>query len=528
MSSAATGAGGAGVDAFRELGLTGQVMAAVTRLQLDAPTAVQRQMIPALLAGQDCLVQTRTGSGKTNGYILPMVQRVKPSGGLQALVLVPTRDLCGQIQRNLRRFEAEAPLRVCALLGGRDGQTLGAAPGEADVVVATPRGAQQALSRDGLDLSGVGYLVLDEADALVDPDAQTLTGVLGSLPAQRLTVLIASALDPPVRELAGQQLRDPLEIAVEPETTPMASARHFVVRCKPERKLAILRAFLAAANPRALAVFTADARLADQAMEMLEGAASRCVLLSADRDDHGNRGRHGPRHWRHLAFVVIDPPSPRLALQSLSHAVLLDVPTDPAGYAARVDQCARLSRRGYCVALVSAEEEERLMRVEQRFNRAFEALDAPWIDEAIHNRPGHGGRPARGDGRERGGPPGEARGGSRGGGRGDRHGGPPHRGDRRDGGPRRERPRDFEPHETVADPTTQDVSTSAPASRDDYAAPPPPPPPPAPPALPTTDARLTEPLRRDRALEAQGIQPVRRTLGSRFRPVRNRRPVQRN
>ncbi|MBW7904495.1 MAG: DEAD/DEAH box helicase [Phycisphaerae bacterium] len=494
-------------SSFAALGLNTVLANAAERMRLERPTDVQTKLVPAMLAGRDCLVLARSGSGKTNAYLLPLAQKIAPGEGMQALILAPHRELARQIARALHRFERECRLRPAIVVPGRPERMPGAAPPEeADLVIGTPAAVCEAVERRRLDLSALRYVVVDEADAQLEGDKRgALQDAMRRIPGKPHVVILAGRLEGPVREFADEFAPGAETLDVpKPESPLLSLPQHFVALPASVSRAAAVAAFVAAESPRMVFLFSQSDGCVAELQRWLRPVGAECSLLDTPtnrrgpRDDRGH-GR-GPARPASVVVVVTDPTPRKVGSLPFSHALHFDVPADPGVYAARLEECVRVSRGGYSLALVSADDQEALERIRERHQVEISQIRPAWLSRPPAEPPTEpapqrqAGRPSPG-GAPRPGRPAEGRRG-------------------RDESPR--------PRETA----TRDASRP-PAPRSPQR-PPAPAPAPAPASNngPTVPARLREALRRDPELDARGVPLVKRTLGARFKPARGRRLAQ--
>lgn len=215
---------------FAKLGLIEPLLRALERLDYNTPTPVQAQAIPAVLAGRDLMAAAQTGTGKTAGFALPLLQRLTLEGAkvasnsVRALVLVPTRELAEQVHANIRDYAEHLPLSTYAVYGGVsiNPQMMKLRKG-IDLLVATPGRLLDLFRQNAVKFNQLQALVLDEADRMLDLGfAEELRAVYAALPARRQTLLFSATFSDEIRQLAAQTLNDPLSIEVSRATSPPA------------------------------------------------------------------------------------------------------------------------------------------------------------------------------------------------------------------------------------------------------------------------------------------------------------------
>src|SRR3954470_20300869 len=225
---------------FTELGLSEPLTEALKHLGYEKPTPIQEQAIPALLAGSDVIGQAQTGTGKTAAFGLPLLQYVDPSmNEVQALVLTPTRELCIQVTQALRAYGASKGVDVVAVFGGAPIRTQQAqlrAGGH--VVVGTVGRVKDLISRHSLMLHGTRFVVLDEADEMLDLGfLEDVEKILAITPGSRQTALFSATMPPEIRRLAERYLYDPVTVRVKAATLTVESVEQFALEVKPPDKV---------------------------------------------------------------------------------------------------------------------------------------------------------------------------------------------------------------------------------------------------------------------------------------------------
>lgn len=361
---------------FTALGLISPLAQAAAGRGYAVPTPVQREAIPAVLAGRDVLASAQTGSGKTAAYALPLLQglldrRHEKTRHPGALVLVPTRELAQQVGETLRELAHGLPqaLRISVAFGGVsiNPQLMGLRGG-ADLVVATPGRLLDLVAHNALRLDSVATLVLDEADRLLDLGfSEELGRILEQLPAQRQTLLFSATFPPAIAVLATSALRDPLRIDVptEPETAPDIAQR--AIEVDPSRRTQLLAKLVKdEAWPRVL-VFVATKHAAEIVADKL-----RKTGLEAE-PFHGvlSQGKRSQvladfKASRVQVVVATDLAARGIDVVQLPAVVNYDLPRSAVDHVHRIGRTGRAGERGVAVSFVSAETEAHFRLIEKR------------------------------------------------------------------------------------------------------------------------------------------------------------------
>ena len=408
--------------AFENLGLDPALVKAVDAIGYEAPTPIQREAIPAILAGRDVIGTAQTGSGKTAAFLLPILQRLmkQPAGKTRALILSPTRELAAQTEAALRPLAKGTRIRGAAVYGG-----VGMAPQEhalragVDVVVATPGRLLDHMERRNVDFRGLQVLVLDEADRMLDmgflPDVRR---IVGALPRERQTLLFSATMPPEIETLSRSIMRDPVLISVSPPHRPPPTIRHEVYPVPQHLKTALLIQLLGREDMLSVLVFVRTKRRADRVARQVEYARFPVARIHGDRSQSQRElALEGFRSGRHQVLVATDVAARGIDVTGISHVVNYDVPMVPLDYVHRVGRTARMEAEGEAITFVSSEEENDLHGIEKILGKKIPRVTLPDFD---YKAP----PPPKVRGREGGRPPRDSRGG---GGQRRWRRGPPHR-----------------------------------------------------------------------------------------------------
>ncbi|MEA2254605.1 MAG: ATP-dependent helicase DeaD [Solirubrobacteraceae bacterium] len=379
---------------FADLGLRPELLRALAVLGYEEPTPIQREAIPPLLAGRDLLGQAATGTGKTAAFALPLLQRM-PAGERPAeptaLVLVPTRELAVQVSEAVHRYGRELGARVLPIYGGQPIRSqLRALQRGVDVVVATPGRALDHVGRGTLRLDGLGTVVLDEADEMLDMGfADDIEAILEATPDQRQTVLFSATMPPRIDGMARRHLRDPVRIEIGRDATapgegPLVRQTAYVV-ARPHKPAALGR-LLDVEAPTAAIVFCRTRDVVDQLTETLNGRGYRAEALHGgmtqeQRDRVMGRLRAGTADL----LVATDVAARGLDVEQLTHVVNYDVPADAAAYVHRIGRVGRAGREGVAITLVEPREHRMLKTIERATRRSIAVEKVPTVAD-LHAR----------------------------------------------------------------------------------------------------------------------------------------------
>jgi ATP-dependent RNA helicase DeaD len=366
------------MTSFKELGLSEPVLAALREIGYESPSPIQEQAIPPLLAGRDVIGQAQTGTGKTAAFGLPMVDYIDPDlDEVQALVLTPTRELCIQVTQALRVYGATRAVDVVAVFGGapiRNQEAQLRSGGH--VVVGTVGRVLDLVSRASLVLHDCRYVVLDEADEMLDLGfLEDVEKILGATPSGRQTALFSATMPPPIRALADRYLYDPLVIEVESSTLTIDTVEQFQLPVETREKAAKLVEVLRAEQPDQAIVFVRTKIRCDQLFRTLRDKGMNVRALHGDLTQ-------GQRDGVMLAFkagrvpvlVATDVASRGLDISTVTHVINFDVPTSTDTYVHRIGRTGRVGRWGRAITFVEARQKRELEAIERRSGISI----APW------------------------------------------------------------------------------------------------------------------------------------------------------
>ena len=369
---------------FSQFKLHPDLLRGLKDLGFARPTPIQADAIPPAVEGRDVLACAMTGSGKTVAFLLPILNQLigKPRGTTRALILTPTRELAAQILEDLTDLTVHTPLNAAAVFGG-----VGMGPQEhafrsgVDVIVGTPGRLLDHFRAPYAKLSGVEFLVLDEADRMLDmgflPDIRR---ILRHIPRKRQTLFFSATMPPPIAELTREMLHDPVTINLERRSAPAVGITQAVYPAPQGVKPALLLKLLQAEVQDAL-VFTRTKHRADRLAKYLAVHG-----VSVERI-HGNRSQaqrtqalEGFKKGRYKVLVATDIAARGIDVTALGHVINFDVPAAPEDYIHRVGRTARAEMTGSAFTLVSPEEEADIRAIEKAIGRRLQRVTVPDFD----------------------------------------------------------------------------------------------------------------------------------------------------
>jgi len=370
------------VPTFAELGLSPQILEAVDDVGYDSPSPIQVEAIPELLQGHDVIGQAQTGTGKTAAFGLPMLEFVDPAEDeIQALVLTPTRELCIQVTQAIRTYGARKGVNVVAVFGGAPIRTQQAQlKGGAHIVVGTVGRVLDLISRRSLMLHGCRYVVLDEADEMLDLGfLEDVEKILSLTPGGRQTALFSATMPPPIRALAERHLYDPVVIKVKAATLTIDTVEQFYLETKPAEKNDALVRVLEAERPDQAIVFVRTKIRCEQLFRTLRDRGMNVRALHGDMSQGARDGVMITfKAGRVPILVATDVAARGLDIAAVTHIVNFDVPTSPDVYVHRIGRTGRVGRSGRAITFVEPRQRRELKAIEEHANTAI----APWTEGA--------------------------------------------------------------------------------------------------------------------------------------------------
>ena len=362
------------MTSFADLGLITPLLKALETEGYTAPTPIQAQAIPHVLAGRDLQGIAQTGTGKTAAFALPILQRLladkKPPlrKGCRVLVLSPTRELASQIAESFRAYGRHTGLRTALMFGGvPKGRQIQAVAGGIDILVATPGRLLDHMSEGAVTVSGTEILVLDEADHMLDLGfIVPIRKIVSHISNKRQTLFFSATMPKEIESLAGSMLRDPVHVAVTPVATTAERVDQRVIFVEAARKRQVLADILRDARMERTLVFTRTKHGADKVTQHLEAAGQKAAAI------HGNKSQ--PQRERALAafregrirvLVATDIAARGIDVDGVTHVVNFDLPNVPEAYVHRIGRTARAGHAGVAISFCDSTERANLRGIEK-------------------------------------------------------------------------------------------------------------------------------------------------------------------
>jgi ATP-dependent RNA helicase RhlE len=387
---------------FQNLGLSTELLRAVSDEGYTVATPIQQRAIPPILEGRDMIALSQTGTGKTAGFTLPLLQRLSaartgpdrrsprapilaPTRELavqvnnspdrrapRALILAPTRELAVQVNNSIETYGKYLSLESVAVFGGanieRQIQRLRRG---VDIAVATPGRLLDHLARKSIDLGAIEILVLDECDRMLDMGfIHDIRKILAKLPADRQTLMFSATFSPAIRQLAGAFLDNPVQVEVAPRNTAAERVEQIVHPIARERKRELLSYLIGFNNWQQVLVFTRTKRGANRLAEQLTEDGLKTAAIHGNKSQAARtRALSDFKLGKIRVLVATDIASRGLDIDGLPHVINFELPDVPEDYVHRIGRTGRAGREGQAISLVSSDEDPLLKDIEKLLNR---------------------------------------------------------------------------------------------------------------------------------------------------------------
>ena len=366
---------------FASLGLIEPLQRALDELDYKIPTPVQAQAIPAVLAGRDLMAAAQTGTGKTAGFALPLLQRLMMEGpevasnSVRALVLVPTRELAEQVHESFRTYGQHLPLRTYAVYGGVsiNPQMMKLRKG-IDVLVATPGRLLDLFRQNAVKFNQLQTLVLDEADRMLDLGfADELRAVYAALPKKRQTLLFSATFSEAIRLLAGQMLDDPLSIEVSPRNVAASSVKQWLIPVDKKRKTELFCHLLKKQKWTQALVFVKTRKGVDELTELLQQQGINADGIHGDKPQATRQRALDRFKAREVQILLATDVAARgLDVDGLDLVINFDMPRSGDEYVHRIGRTGRAGAEGLAISLICHNDWALMSSIERYLKQRFE------------------------------------------------------------------------------------------------------------------------------------------------------------
>ena len=372
---------------FNELGISAPILKAIEEMGFQTPTEVQSKVIPHILNQEDLIVMSKTGSGKTAVFGIPLLQLTNPDSlEPQALILTPTRELAVQIESDLKQMSAYLPHKTTAVYGQHsmnlEIQTLKKGP---SIVIGTPGRAFDHIRHGNLKVKNIRFLVLDEADRMLDMGfSDQVFKIIKTLPRNRITLLFSATIPPEIQSICRGYMKDPVTIEIESKTKTVDTIDQAYYRVNRNEKRMQLHRILTVERPESCLIFCNTRYAVDQVQKFLstKGYASQAIhgdIPQGKRLSIMQQFKQGKIHM----LVATDVAARGIHIDDLSLVINYDVPLEKDNYVHRIGRTGRAGKGGRAITFVTGDDIMSLYEIEEHIGAPIEEADLP-TDSIVH------------------------------------------------------------------------------------------------------------------------------------------------
>lgn len=371
---------------FDELDLEEEILQGIEAMNFQEMTPVQEQTIPVILEGKDIIGCAQTGTGKTAAYTLPLLNRLlcegNPDNVIRAVIMVPTRELAQQIDMQFEGFSYYLPISTTVVYGGGDGsgwdqQKRGLLMGT-DVVIATPGRLLSHIANSGIDLSHVGYFILDEADRMLDMGFfEDIMQIVKQMPQERQTIMFSATLPPKIRQLAKQILQDPAEINIAISKPNEAIVQSAYICYETQKMQIIEELFSKSTNKKTIIFSSSKQKVKDLAYALKRKKLNVAAMHSDLEQDERESVMLDFKNGKIEILVATDIVARGIDIDDIGLVINYDVPHDPEDYIHRIGRTARANADGVAITFVCEAEQGKFHRIEEFIEKDIYKIPLP-------------------------------------------------------------------------------------------------------------------------------------------------------
>ena len=368
-------------------------MRALQRAKYIDPSPVQAGVIPLALEGKDVVAQAQTGTGKTAAFVIPIVELLDIESSApepQAIILVPTRELCIQVHDEFNKLAHGLPIKCVPIYGGTPiRRQIEQLRRGAQAIVGTPGRVLDHIARRTLKLHDVDFVVLDEADRMLDigfrPDIEK---ILRACPRDRQTLLLSATVPPSIARLTGRYMQDPVTLEFSPQKVAASTIDQYYFTVDQDKKFDLLLKLVEREDPEQAIIFCRTKRGTDKIHQRLSKKYDRVGVMHGDLPQSArNRAMSAMRDGKLRLLVATDVVGRGIDVSTVSHIINFDVPEDCDDYVHRVGRTGRMGREGVAYTFVLPDQGEELTRIEMRIDTLLKADEMPGMALVDSKRP---------------------------------------------------------------------------------------------------------------------------------------------
>lgn len=373
---------------FQKLGLSDELLKAIEELKYTTPSPIQEKAIPVILEGKDVIASAQTGTGKTAGFMLPILQLIKGETSshrrrIKALILTPTRELAAQIQDNTIQFAKHCNLTSTVIYGGvNQAPQVRTLKQGVDILIATPGRLLDLYNQKLLKLSDIEILVLDEADRMLDMGFQRdIYKIIDLLPTKRQNLLFSATFSKAIKRLAHGLLVDPVQVEATPENTTVEKIEQTLYRVDRKRKTELLETLINSENWQQALVFTRTKHGANKlSMKLVKSGITSAAIHGNKTQNARMAALHGFKTNKVRILVATDIAARGLDIPLLPHVVNFELPNVPEDYVHRIGRTGRANTSGVAISLVEKDELPYVRDIERLIDNKFKLQVYPGFE----------------------------------------------------------------------------------------------------------------------------------------------------
>lgn len=372
-------------NSFQSFGISEEILNALSKLQYDNPTKVQQRVIPRALEGGDIIVKSQTGSGKTAAFGIPICEKIEIEDNKpQALVLTPTRELCVQVKEDISNIGRLKKVRCAAVYGKHPFSVQERELKQrVHVIVGTPGRTLDHLKRGTMNLDEIKYLVIDEADEMLNMGfMDEMEAILSKLPKDRVTMLFSATIPSEIESLCQKYINNPVKIEVNPESLTTERIEHIYYRVKENDKFKLLTNTIIVENPDSCIIFCRTKENVDTLTSKLQANGLPCKglhggMMQNERLDVMNSFKRG----EFIYLVATDVAARGIDVESITHIINYDIPLEKESYVHRTGRTGRAQMEGKAISFVTPYEDKFLFEIEDYIGFEIPEAEEPGEEE---------------------------------------------------------------------------------------------------------------------------------------------------
>jgi len=370
------------MDKFRKLGVNPEILRSLEEQGFHEPTEIQQKTIELVIAGKDIIAGAATGSGKTLAFGTGIIQNCNKEGIIQALVLVPTRELADQVAKSIKLFSKYKHLRILEIFGGVSMSPQVEGLANADVVVGTPGRILDHISRQTINLNNVKILVLDEADRMLDMGfIEDVKEIIKACPQNRQTMLFSATISHEIRKISDRYMNNPVEIMAETQVDP-SKLKQVFYDVPDNMKFSLLVHLLKQEKKGSVMVFCNTQRNTDFVAKNLQGLGINALAIHGGySQDKRSKTMEKFRSKDFEVLVCTDVAARGLDIKGVSHVYNYDIPREPNQYIHRIGRTARAGTEGIAVNILASRDYENFTQVKKHNDVIIERLELPEFEK---------------------------------------------------------------------------------------------------------------------------------------------------